>query len=178
MKIIDKILELIEKIASALAALLLIAMLFALSVQVISRTIFNTGFAWTEESARYMMVIMVFIGAIVCTKQGIHVAVDALEEFLPKLTPVLKIIQTIIFLVYCGVILKFGLEILPTAAVQTSPNMKIPMSYIYVVFPIVTVFIAIYSIRHLIGVFRKENYGVVKDEVTEALEAVEEECNK
>lgn len=175
MKVIDKILEVIEKICFVLAAVLLVGMLFSLSVQVISRYVFNTGFAWTEESARYMMVLMVFVGAVVCTKQGVHVAVDALEEMVPKLVPVLKTIQIVVMLIYCGVVFKYGIETLGTAAMQTSPNMKIPMNYIYMVFPITMVFIAIYALRHLIGVFRGEKYGAVDDEVTEALKAVEEE---
>ena len=175
MKTVDKVLDFIEKICFALAAVLLIGMLFSLSVQVISRYVFNTGFSWTEESARYMMVVMVFVGAVVCTKQGIHVAVDALEEMMPKVAPVLKVVQLLIMLVYCGVVCKFGIDILETAAMQTSPNMKIPMNFIYIIFPITMVFIAIYALRHLVAVFRREKYGAVKDEVTEALEAVEEE---
>lgn len=178
MKVIDGILEVIEKIFSALAAVLLVGMLFSLSVQVISRRVFNTGFSWTEESARYMMVMMVFVGATVCTKQGIHVAVDAIEEMAPKIAPVMKVIQLVVMLVYCGVVFKFGLDSLATAALQTSPNMKIPMNYIYLVFPIAMVFIAIYALRHLVAVFRGEKYSAVKDEVEEALEAVEKEANQ
>lgn len=178
MKVIDQILEIIEKIFSVVVSILLVGMLFSLTVQVVSRYVFNTGFSWTEESARYMMVLMVFIGAVVCTKQGIHVAVDALEEMFSKAAPVLKIIQHLVMLVYCGVVFYFGLQILETAAMQTSPNMKIPMNYIYIFFPIAMVFIALYTVRHIVAVFRKEKYGGAKDEVEEALESVEKEVGK
>lgn len=175
MKVIDKALDIVENVCKYFSAFLLIGMLFSLSVQVISRFIFNTGFAWTEESARYMMVIMVFIGAIVCTKQGIHVAVDAIEEMFPKTIPVLKTIQLVIMLVYCGVVFKYGIEILETASMQTSPNMKIPMNYIYIFFPIAMVFIGLFALRRLIAVFRKERYGEVLSEVEEAIKTVEED---
>lgn len=175
MKTIDKILDIIDKMCQYISGLLLVGMLFSLSVQVISRYIFNTGFAWTEESARYMMVMMVFIGAVVCTKQGIHVAVDAIEEMFPKTVPVLKTIQLILMLIYCGVVFKYGIEIQSTAAMQTSPNMKIPMNYIYMVFPIAMVLIAIYTLRRLVAVFRKEKYGEVLSEVDEAIKAAEED---
>lgn len=175
MKTIDKILDIIEKVCQYVGALLLVGMLFSLSVQVISRYVFNTGFAWTEESARYMMVMMVFVGAVACTKQGIHVAVDAIEEMFPKTVPVLKTIQLVLMLVYCGVVFKYGIEIQSTAAMQTSPNMKIPMNYIYIVFPIAMVFIALYALRRLVAVFRKEKYGEVLSEVEEAIKAVEED---
>lgn len=175
MKIIDKLLEVIEKVCQYIAGFLLVGMLFSLSVQVISRYVFNTGFAWTEESARYMMVLMVFVGAVVCTKQGIHVAVDAIEEMFPKTIPVLKTIQLVLMLVYCSVVFRFGIEIQSTAAMQTSPNMKIPMNYIYLVFPIAMVFISLYALRRLVAVFRREKYGEVLSEVEEAIKAVEED---
>lgn len=175
MKIIDKLLDIIEKVCQYISGILLVGMLFSLSVQVISRYVFNTGFAWTEESARYMMVMMVFIGAVVCTKQGIHVAVDAIEEMFPKTVPVLKTIQLVLMLVYCGVVFKFGIEIQSTAAMQTSPNMKIPMNYIYLVFPIAVVFIGLYALRRLVAIFRKEKYGEVLSEVEEAINAVKED---
>lgn len=175
MKTVDKILGWIEKIGQIVGAALLVGMLFSLSVQVISRRVFNTGFSWTEESARYMMVMMVFIGAIVCTKQGIHVAMDAIEELFPKIAPALKVIQYLVTIAYCVIVCIFGIQILPTAAMQTSPNMKVKMNYIYIAIPIAVVFIGIYVLRHLIAVFRKEKYGAVKTEVEEALEAVKEE---
>lgn len=175
MKKIDKALEIVEKVWETLAAALLVGMLFSLSVQVIARYVFNTGYAWTEESARYMMVMMVFMGAIVCTKRGIHVAVDAIEELVPKVVPVFKTIQLILLVAYCGIVTVYGIRSLATASLQTSPNMKIPMNYIYLVFPITMVFIALFAIRRLIAVFRKEEYGKVMTEVEEAIKAVEED---
>lgn len=172
MKYIDKALECIEKVCALIAAVLLLWMLFALSVQVISRYIFDTGFSWTEESTRYAMIWMVFIGAVVCTKKGNHVVVDALEELKPSLIPILKVIQYIITLIYCGVVCTFSTQNLANAAMQTSPNIKIPMNYIYIVFPISVILIALYTLRHLIGIFRHETNNDKFDEVAEALENV------
>ena len=178
MKYIDKALEVIEKVCTAIAAALLMWMLFALSVQVIARFVFSSGYSWTEESARYTMIWMVFVGAVVVTKRGMHVVVDAVEEAFPKTVPVLKVIQYLIMLVYCGIVCYFSVKNLANAARQTSPNMNIPMNYVYLVFPFSMVLIALYTLRHLIAVFRKEKYGVVASEVEEALQAVESEMKE
>ncbi len=175
MKVIDKGLDWIEKICCVIASILLMWMLFALSVQVIARFVFNTGFAWTEESARYAMVWTVYVGAVVCTKRGTHVVVDALEEFAPKLVPVLKFIQYAIMLVYCWFVFRFSLLNLGKVAKNTSPNINIPMKYVYMIFPVTIALIAVFAIRHLIALFRHEKYGVVASEVEEALEAVKKE---
>lgn len=161
MKQVDKILSVIEKILNVFVVVLFVGMLFSLSVQVISRYVFNTGFSWTEESARYMMVWLVFTGAALCTKRDIHVAVDAVEEMVPKISMALKLIQRIIIIVYCGLVFNFGLASLANAAKQTSPNMQVPMNVIYGIFPVAMTFILIYAIRNLAGMFLKKEGGTL-----------------
>lgn len=175
MKYIDKALEVVNRICTIVSALLLVWMLFAFSLQVISRYIFNTGFAWTEESTRYAMIWMVFFGAVVCTRQGINVAVDALEEFFPAMNLVIKTIQYVVTLVYCAAVCRFSAMNLANAAKQTSPNIKIPMNYLHMVFPVTAALIALYTLRHLVALWRHENYGGEMDEVKQALEAAEAE---
>lgn len=175
MKKIDKVLDASESILSALCGVLLFWMFFALLVQVVARYVFRSGFAWTEETARYAMVMTAFIGAAICTKQGSHVVIDAVETFLPKIKPVLKVIQTLVMIAYSVVVFILGIMALPTAARQTSPNCRIPMNIIYMVFPIAMVFFFVYSIRKLIAIFRNEEYGSGDTEVDDALAAVEKE---
>ncbi len=175
MKYIDKALECVDKICAYLGAALLAWMLFALSVQVIARYIFSSGFAWTEESTRYAMIWMVFIGAVCCTKQGIHVAVDALEEVFPKSKLILKTVQYVITVIYCGLVCYFSVLNLSNAAKQTSPSMKIPMNYLHLVFPISMTLIILYTLRHLVALYRHETYGGEMDEVAMALEQAKAE---
>ncbi len=175
MKYIDKALECIDRICAYIGALLLVWMLFALSVQVIARYVFDSGYPWTEESTRYAMIWMVFIGAVCCTKQGMHVAVDALEEIAPKCKIVLKTIQYIVTVVYCGLVCYFSVLNLSNAARQTSPSMKIPMNYLHMVFPISMTLIIIYTLRHMVALYRHESYGNGVDEVSQALEQALEE---
>lgn len=159
MKIIDRLLSVIEKLLNVFVVVLFVGMLFSLSVQVISRYVFNTGFSWTEESARYMMVWLVFGGAALCTKRDIHVAVDAIEEMVPKFRFVLKLIQRIAMILYCALVFKFGLESLANAAKQTSPNMQVPMNIIYGIFPVAMVFILLYAVRNFAGTLASGKKG-------------------
>lgn len=170
MKYIDKALECVDRICAYIGAILLVWMLFALSVQVIARYIFSSGFPWTEESTRYAMIWMVFIGAVCCTKQGMHVAVDAIEEMFPNLRMIIKTIQYVITVVYCGLVCNFSILNLANAAMQTSPSIKIPMNYLHLIFPVSMVLIILYTLRHLVALYRHENYGNGVDEVAQALE--------
>jgi len=56
-----------------LGAILLFIMLVLVSVQVITRYIFNNPISWTEEMARFILVWITFIGAAISLKQNQHV---------------------------------------------------------------------------------------------------------
>ncbi|MCB1816285.1 MAG: TRAP transporter small permease subunit, partial [Candidatus Competibacteraceae bacterium] len=47
------------------------------------RYVLNDALAWSEESAKFLMVWMVFTGAPIALAQGTHAAIDALPEALP-----------------------------------------------------------------------------------------------
>src|SRR5690606_39279634 len=54
-----------------------------LFANVVARYVFNSGFPWAEELVRYQVVWMVFLGASVAARQGIHIGVDILLTLSP-----------------------------------------------------------------------------------------------
>lgn len=156
MKFIDNILKTIESIMKIVVTVLFFGMLVSLSVQVISRYVFNTGFSWTEESARYMMIWLVFSGAVVVSKRDEHISITVVEEMWPKTVPTMKFIQRIIVSVYSIIVMYYGILTLRIASLQTSPNMKIGMNIIYAIYPIAMFLILVYTIRLLICQFQKK----------------------
>lgn len=156
MKIVDKVLSTIEKLFSILVVTLFVGMIVSLSTQVVARYIFNTGFRWTEESARYMMVWMIFAGSVLVSKRDAHVSVNALEEYYPKSVAPLKFIQRVITIIYASLVMYYGLQVLRIAAFQTSPNMQIRMNLIYMIYPIAMVFIIVFTLNLLIRSLAKK----------------------
>lgn len=156
MKIVDKILSAIETLFSWIVVALFVGMIFSLSTQVVARYVFNTGFRWTEESARYMMVWMIFAGSVLVSKRDIHINVNALEEMVPKTVKPLKVIQRVITAIYASMVMYFGVQVLRIAAFQTSPNMKIRMNIIYSIYPIAMAFILLFTLYHLFKSFKKK----------------------
>lgn len=156
MKIVDKILSAIETLFSWIVVALFVGMILSLSTQVVARYVFNTGFRWTEESARYMMVWMIFAGSVLVSKRDIHINVNALEEMVPKTVKPLKVIQRVITAIYASMVMYFGVQVLRIAAFQTSPNMKIRMNLIYSIYPIAMAFILLFTLYHLFKSFTKK----------------------
>ena len=58
-------------------------MTLAVLAQVFGRYLFNYSISWTEETAKFAQIWVVFIGAGIAMRRGWHVAVDVLPSKLP-----------------------------------------------------------------------------------------------
>jgi TRAP-type C4-dicarboxylate transport system permease small subunit len=135
------------KISKRIMIILMAVMVISMFLQVVTRYIFGTGIAWTEELARFSNVWLVFIGGSMLTFSDEHIKVTIFDGILnEKQMRVLQALRNIIFLVYSIIIIKVGLDSLNVVSRQTSPNMLIPMNYIYGVIPIGAVLMGIYLI--------------------------------
>lgn len=63
---------------------LFIALFFIVLSGIISRTIFNSPFTWTEEAARLVFIWMIFMGISFGTKYDKHINVTIVLDRLPK----------------------------------------------------------------------------------------------
>jgi len=52
-------------------------------LQFFSRYVMNSSIGWTEEIARYLLIGVTFVGAIIATRKGTHIAIELLYAYLP-----------------------------------------------------------------------------------------------
>ncbi|MDI7862339.1 TRAP transporter small permease [Rhizobiaceae bacterium n13] len=55
----------------------------AVFLQFFTRYVLNNSFAWTEEIAANCLVVVVFLGSVMCVRMVRHIHVDLLYRFLP-----------------------------------------------------------------------------------------------
>ncbi|MBP1846428.1 TRAP-type C4-dicarboxylate transport system permease small subunit [Rhizobium petrolearium] len=55
----------------------------AVFLQFFTRYVLNDSFAWTEEIAANCLVVVVFLGSVMCVRMVRHIQVDLLYRFLP-----------------------------------------------------------------------------------------------
>ena len=77
---LDHVLDWTARAASALGAVLVIAMTFIVGYGVAMRYLFNRPQVWTDELCGYLLVLLVMLGVAETLRRGEHISVDLLTE--------------------------------------------------------------------------------------------------
>lgn len=72
------------KLVSALAGLLVFALIAITAAAVIARYLLGTPIQWTEEMSALLLIWIVFLGAIACEIEDQHLKIDVITLMLPK----------------------------------------------------------------------------------------------
>ena len=112
----------------------MVALVFA---NVVSRYIFNYSIIWAEELAQYLMVWITFLGAGLAMREGRHVAVEMLQNALPR--PLARTARVIVIgavLAFLATLVVLGSMFVNFAWDQETPVMNVPMGIPYLAVPI------------------------------------------
>jgi C4-dicarboxylate transporter DctQ subunit len=111
---------------------------FVLFFNVILRYVFNSGWVWAEEVARYLIVWMVFVGGSCCVRRGVHLAVDAVViRFSARVQSFIKVIVSAICIAFCAFMVIYGWEICTVLrdTDQITPGLEMPVYLVYLAIP-------------------------------------------
>lgn len=71
------------KLVSALAGLLVFALIAITAASVVARYVLGTPIQWTEEISAFLLIWIVFLGAIACEIEDHHLKIDVVTMALP-----------------------------------------------------------------------------------------------
>ena len=135
MNTVDKILSHIEDFIVAVGISSASVILF---VNVVLRYVFNSGWEWAEEVARYTIVWLVFLGGSVCARKGMHLAVDAVTvRMKPQGQRTIRIIVDTLCIIFCLFLLFAGKELVDLAyeTEQVTAALEFPIYWVYLAIP-------------------------------------------
>ena len=151
-----KIIDRLKDIYGLLMIFALVMILVVLSTQVISRTFFNIAFVWVEEVARYLFVWMVLGSAVLAYDKNLFVAVDIFSKFLSKKGKfIIEFIVRLIELFFFIWVFIASIRFMGFASGQMTPAMRIPISYIYLCFPIFFSLFSIIALAKVISLIKR-----------------------
>lgn len=126
-----------NQIIKMILNVMLFMMVILIFLQVIFRFIFESPLAWTEESARFLLVWITFLGAAYAMSTRAHIGIDVFVNLFPKkVKNVVTVISWLAGLIFFFILVYQGYNLAIKNMAQTSSTLNIPMGYIYYVIPI------------------------------------------
>lgn len=126
----------LKNLEEVIAGTLLVLMALATLLNVVARYFFNSPVPWADEFSRYAFIWLVFVGAVVCTKQGRHISIDLVVTALPtRVRPIIQILADIATAALMLIIIYYG-WILTSSATQPTSTLKVPQYVVYMIVPL------------------------------------------
>lgn len=145
-----------------LIAALLVALIVAVSSNVIGRAVFNNSVPWADELARMLFIWLVFIGGAAAFARYEHIAVDALVRRLPvRVAHMLYFTQHLIITGLMSVMLVGGYQVIASSSGR-SAILNVPLSLISLSLVLCVLFIAVVSLWRMwvsLCIIRKPGQG-------------------
>jgi len=100
--------------------------------QFFTRYALNSSAAWTEEIARYLLIVVTFVGGAMATRRNTHIHLEFLYRFLPA--KVGRVLATLVDLVRVGFLVYatyLSALLVPRMQFMNMTVVDFPMSYVY-----------------------------------------------
>lgn len=117
--------------------LLLAAMAIIIFVNVALRYLTNQSIEWAEEVSRHMMIWLTFLGAGPVLRYGGHIAVENLQDALPRtLAIALRVVVAALLFAFFGFMIWYGWLYMGRTMFQMTAATQVPFAYIYAAMPV------------------------------------------
>jgi TRAP-type C4-dicarboxylate transport system permease small subunit len=152
---LEAVRRIIDRVLAVLCMVIFAALVVVVAWQVISRQVLGAPASWTEESARYVFVVLALLGAALVFSERGHIAVELLvkkfREPVQKVVALLVEVTIVFFAVF--VMIFGGYEVAMNAWNQNISTMPVSVGQIYLVLPVAGALITFFALCHLVGMF-------------------------
>jgi len=135
-----------------LAVVAFIILCLTVSIQVISRYVFNYSFGWAEELPIFIFLWVSFLSAAVAYREGSHLSVDFVADRFPGgLQKPLRVINLVLSLIFIALVFFYEGTMTLSIRESTFVVMKISKAWCYTGIPLACLIFAVFIIERLLG---------------------------
>ncbi|GLQ36179.1 ABC transporter permease [Amylibacter marinus] len=145
---------------------------FIVALQFFTRYVLNDSLGWTEEIARYLLILLGFIGGITCVRKGKHIYLEFIFGYLPRqiIKPIVVLTEVLVtyFWGYCGWL---AIEL----AQKSRSNMvsiDLPKAYVYYIVSAGCFFMALFAALKFLEAVRKPSDQVAREKAEAQSEGI------
>lgn len=102
-------------------------------LQFFSRYVLNDSVAWTEEAARYLLIITAFIGAIRCQIKGTHIALEFMDKYYGNYKAAVLCFAQLLVLILIVSLIYSSITMIERTSFQHMVSLPFPKYYLYMI---------------------------------------------
>ena len=104
---------------------------FVVFLQFFTRYVLNDSLGWTEEIARFLLIAVTFIGAVIAVRRQSHIAVEVFYRWMPRpLRRILQLVVDIVSTVFYAALTWFTVQLSQRTG-QMMVSIDVPKSLVY-----------------------------------------------
>ena len=123
------------KIHWADSALLFIffALFSTVFLQFFTRYVLNDSLSWTEEAARYLLIILSFAGAIRCQTKGSHIVLEFVDKYYGAKLNIIHVVAQLLILTILITLALSAYELIQRTSFQHMLSLPFPKYYLHAI---------------------------------------------
>ncbi len=130
-------------------------------LQFFTRYVLNNSLGWTEEVARYVLILVGFLGAVTCARKGTHIFLEFFYRYLSAgVAKAMSIIAELVTLVFYGSMTWLAVRLALTTR-QKMISINVPRSVVYWIVALALAAMTVQSALWLIRKFRQRGEEIV-----------------
>lgn len=164
MSFIKKLGLFIDSVFEKLALSSLVALIFIVTTQVMTRKLFNFVFFWSEETTLLLLAWFAFMSIAIGFREYIHLGIDSFTNlFSKRFNKVWDKVITLSTLGFGLYLVIQGWDFTLLMMDSTLPATKLPSSITYLAMPITGVMISGYALLHLFNIQTSRHQGIEEE---------------
>ena len=124
-------------------------------LQFFSRYVLNDSVAWTEEAARYLLIITAFIGAIRCQFKGTHIALEFMDKYYGSYQRAFQCFAQLLVLMLIVSLFVSSITMIERTSFQHMVSLPFPKYYLHIIVSFLLTINAAVLMYQLISFFKK-----------------------
>jgi C4-dicarboxylate transporter DctQ subunit len=101
----ERVDAIIDRVEQTLISILLSIMILIAFLQIVLRNLFATGLSWGDPLVRNLVLWVGFIGAAIATREGKHISIDVVSQWVPARGKIfLEVIIQLFSFIICGLL--------------------------------------------------------------------------
>jgi TRAP-type C4-dicarboxylate transport system permease small subunit len=152
---LEAVRRVIDRVLVVVCILIFAALVVVVTWQVFSRQLLDSPATWTEETARYVFVILALLAAALMFSERGHIAVEVLiHKFSTRAQVAVGLFVEACVMFFAAFVLVYGgYEVAQNAWGQNISTLPVSVGQVYLILPITGALILFFSICHVVGMF-------------------------